>query len=416
MSQPGMRSLRGMAGAEWLDWPQTRAVFAALGAGAEVRAVGGAVRNTLLGRPVTEVDLATPAAPDSVMRLATSAGLKTVATGLDHGTVTVIVDGVPFEVTTLRKDVETYGRHAKVAFTDDWEADARRRDFTINALYADGEGTLHDPLGGLADIASRRIRFIGDARARIREDFLRILRFFRLNAEYGAPPYEAEGLAACVAERKGLERLSPERVHKEVDRMLVADGALAALEAMFDYGLLTDVLASVPYLSRLRRLNVLERALGREPNAILRLAALAVAVPEDADRLRERLRLSNAEHARLAAAGALTPHRAPASEDAARAALYRSGAETYRDRVLLAWADTGAGSDDPKWRGLYALPEDWRTPVFPLRGQDLIERGWPKGPAIGELLKRIEADWVAGGFKGDRAALLAAAERTRTRA
>ncbi len=412
-----VRTAPSLANADWLVRPQTQAVFAALSQdGHEARAVGGAVRNTLLGLPVKEVDLATTAAPEVVMELAARAGLKAVPTGLAHGTVTIIAEHLPYETTTLRRDVETYGRKAKVAFTDDWALDARRRDFTINALYAGADGTLFDPLGGLADIEQRRVRFIGDARERIREDYLRILRFFRFNADYAAPPYDAGGLAACVSEREGLSHLSPERVHAELLRLLAAGGAAQALWTMFDYGLLVDVLGGVPYLPRFERLIALEAALGREPDAMLRLAALTVAVEEDAERLRDRFRLSNAERGRLArAAGfAVLAHRprpkGTLDEQEAKAALYRLGRDSFADQVLLAWAES-AGADEAAWRDLYGLPERWTAPQFPLRGQDLMDLGVAAGPHVGELLQRLETDWVAGDFRLDRDGLLAAARK-----
>lgn len=412
-----VRTAPSLADADWLAWPQTQAVFAALSQdGHEARAVGGAVRNTLLGLPVKEIDLATTAAPEVAMGLAKRAGLKAVPTGIDHGTVTIIAEHQPFETTTLRTDVETYGRKAKVAFTDDWTQDARRRDFTINALYAGADGTLFDPLGGLADIEQRRVRFIGDARERIREDFLRILRFFRFNAVYAAPPYDADGLAACVSEREGLSHLSPERVHTELLRLLAAGGAAPSLWAMFDYGLLVDVLGGVPYLPRCERLIALEAALGREPDALLRLAALTVAVAEDAGWLRDRFRLSNAEHARLVRAAdyAVLIHRlrpnGAIDEHEAKAALYRLGRDAFADQVLIAWAESAA-PDDAAWRDLYGLPERWTAPEFPLRGQDLMDLGVAMGPHVGELLHRLEADWIAGDFRLDRDGLLAAARK-----
>lgn len=407
MSPDAIRSRRSIAGAPWLDWPETRAIFTALSkGGVEARAVGGAVRNTLLGCAVTEVDIATPAPPERVMALVSDAGLKAVPTGIEHGTVTVIAGHRPFEVTTLRKDVETYGRRAKVAFTDDWAADAERRDFTINAIYAGPDGTLSDPMGGLDDIETRTIRFIGDARARIREDYLRILRFFRFNAEYGRPPYDAYGLAACVAERAGLALLSPERVSKELLRLLAAPGAASAVAAMFEYGLLVDVLAAVPYLRRFERVVALEGALGLASDAVLRLAALTVAVEEDADRLRDRLRLANADHARLLRAAKCARLRRLPSEREARADLYRTGAQWWRDRVLLAWAQSSAPPDDAGWSALLRLPERWPVPSFPLRGRDLLAAGLADGPRIGALLKRLEAEWIADDFADDRDALL----------
>ena len=314
--------------ASWLTRPETKAVFAALAArGFAARAVGGVVRNALLGRPVTDVDIATPARPDEVMAAAQAAGLAAVPTGIDHGTVTVIANHVPYEITTLREDVETHGRHATVAFTDDWTADARRRDFTINALYCSADGEVFDPLGAYPDLAQRRVRFIGDARARIGEDYLRILRFFRLTADYGEGPPDAESLAACVAERAGLGQLSAERVRQEMLRLLVALRGPELVRAMLDYGLITLVLPAAPRPTLLDRLAALEAALGLAPDPILRLAALAVEVPEDADRLRDRLRLSNEEHARLARTA--VAHARPWSE---RARTRRQGLPLCRRR------------------------------------------------------------------------------------
>ncbi len=286
--------------AAWLQQAETKRVFAALAApGIETRAVGGAVRDTLLGLKVAEVDLATTALPEKVIALARGADLKAVPTGIEHGTVTVVANGVPFEVTTLRRDVETFGRHAVVAFTQDWQEDARRRDFTLNALYAGSDGELFDPLGGYGDLAAGRVRFIGDAEARIKEDYLRILRFFRFNAYYGKGPLDAAGLAACVRLRAGLDQLSAERVAGELRKLLVAPQATRAVEALFDYGLLTQLLGGVPRLVRFERLVAAEEALGLAPDAALRLAALAVFVKEDAERLAARLRLSNNELAVL---------------------------------------------------------------------------------------------------------------------
>ncbi len=232
--------------AEWLRRPATVAVFAALTAkGAEARAVGGAVRNTLMGTPVKDVDIATTALPADVMRLAAEAGLHSVPTGFEHGTVTVVAQHVPYEVTTLRRDIETFGRHARVTFTTDWAEDARRRDFTMNALYCSADGVVHDPLGGYDDLSARRVRFIGDARARIREDYLRTLRFFRFLAQYGngAAP-DPEGLAAAIAEKAGLAGLSGERIRAELLLLLAAPGAVEAVRAMREATLLEPVLGT----------------------------------------------------------------------------------------------------------------------------------------------------------------------------
>ncbi len=397
--------------AEWLSRPETVKLFAALSMdGAETRAVGGAVRDALLGLPVTEIDLATTALPQQVMTLARQAGLKAIPTGIDHGTVTVVVDTMPFEVTTLRRDVETYGRHAKVAFTENWEEDARRRDFTLNALYADRDGTVFDPLGGYADLATGRVRFIGDAEQRIQEDYLRILRFFRFNAYYGRGAFDADGLEASVRLRDGLALLSAERIAGELRKLLVAPQAMRGLEALYDYGLLTAVLGGVPLLERLERLIAIEAALGLSPDAALRLAALAVFVREDAERLAKRLHLSNAEQAILELAAEESGRSAFENERRAKEVLYRFGVENFRMRVLLAWAVSGAAPDDPDWRSLFTLPERWQVPAFPLRGADLVELGAAKGPELGELLRRLEAEWIAGGFAATREDLLARAK------
>lgn len=398
--------------AEWLKRPETGRVFAALAApGVETRAVGGAVRNTLLGLKVTEIDLATTALPEQVMALARQAGLKAVPTGIEHGTVTVVADGVPFEVTTLRRDVETFGRHATIAFTQDWEEDARRRDFTLNALYAGSDGALFDPLGGYADVVAGRVRFIGDAEARIKEDYLRILRFFRFNAYYGKGPLDAEGLAACVRLRAGLDQLSAERIAGELRKLLVAPQAMRAVEALFDYGLLTQLLGGAPRLMRFARLVAAEEALGLAPDAALRLAALAVFVPEDAERLAACLRLSNAEQAVLALGAEDHEAAELGDEAAAKRALYRLGPCTYESHILLAAADAGVSPQDPRLSQALQLAHRWQAPEFPLRGHDIMALGPPKGPEIGVILRRLEAEWIASGFALSRDELLARAKQ-----
>ncbi len=398
--------------AEWLKRPETGRVFAALAApGVETRAVGGAVRNTLLGLKVTEIDLATTALPEQVMALARQAGLKAVPTGIEHGTVTVVADGVPFEVTTLRRDVKTFGRHATIAFTQDWEEDARRRDFTLNALYAGSDGALFDPLGGYADVVAGRVRFIGDAEARIKEDYLRILRFFRFNAYYGKGPLDAEGLAACVRLRAGLDQLSAERIAGELRKLLVAPQAMRAVEALFDYGLLTQLLGGAPRLMRFARLVAAEEALGLAPDAALRLAALAVFVPEDAERLAACLRLSNAEQAVLALGAEDHEAAELGDEAAAKRALYRLGPCTYESHILLAAADAGVSPQDPRLSQALQLAHRWQAPEFPLRGHDIMALGPPKGPEIGVILRRLEAEWIASGFALSRDELLARAKQ-----
>ena len=393
-----------LKGAEWLERPATQAVFTALRAGGyEGRAVGGAVRNALLGTPVKDTDIATTALPEEVMRLATAAGLKAIPTGLEHGTVTVVSSHVAYEVTTLRKDIETFGRHARVTFTADWAEDARRRDFTMNALYCGADGTVHDPLGGWPDLVARRVRFIGEARERIREDYLRILRFFRFTAEYAAGVPDAEGLAACLAERAGLELLSGERIRAELLRLLTASAAIPAVRVMAEHGLLQDLIGAEPDVDALSRLAEIEQALGRAPDAILRLAALAVREPDDAARLKDRLRLSGAEHDRLARATpyalALNPQ---VPDEAVKPLLYRIRADAFRDATLLAWAHSSDATDSARWRRRLELPDRWPPPALPFRGADLITLGVPPGPEVGRTLAEFEAWWMGEGFPADR--------------
>lgn len=374
--------------------------------------MGGCVRNALIGEPVSDIDIATDAVPDEVLRLAERAHIRAVPTGLEHGTVTLIVDAIPYEVTTLRKDVATFGRHATVAFTKDWVADASRRDFTMNALYCDADGRLFDPLGGLCDLEERRVRFIGRAEDRIREDYLRILRFFRFHARFATSAPDPVGLSASVRLRSGLARLSPERVHAELIKLLVAPGAPGVVEVMFEHGLLVDILGAAPRLSRFLALCRLEEAQQISPAPMRRLAALAVDVPDDARFLTNTLRLSNAERDQLlAVTGAVRRFVVPPQTEDAKAALYRLGAEAYRDSILLAWANAAHVDDnaDCWWHALH-LANCWQPPEFPLSGRDLIQLGLPEGPQIGTLMRALEACWVSGGMSEGRGALLSRAQ------
>jgi tRNA nucleotidyltransferase/poly(A) polymerase len=261
--------------------------------GEEARVVGGAVRNALLGDSIGEFDVATTAVPEEVMRRAAAAGFKPVPTGIEHGTITVVIEGRPFEVTTLRVDVETFGRHANVRFGRDWQADAERRDFTMNGLSVGADGVVHDPVGGVADLRARRVRFIGDPAKRIAEDYLRILRFFRFHAAYGQGLPDAAGVAACIAARDGLEQLSRERVRMELMKLLLARQVAPALAVMAEAGLLVPVLGGVPDLAAFSNMAKVEAAAGVQPDALQRLGALGVRIAEDAERLWRRLRLSN---------------------------------------------------------------------------------------------------------------------------
>ena len=403
--------------APWLTEAPLGELLAVLdGDGEEARVVGGAVRNALIGEPHGDIDIATTAPPAEVVRRVAAAGFKAVPTGIEHGTVTVVAAGRPFEVTTLREDVETFGRRAKVAFGRDWRRDAERRDFTINALSASRDGTIHDYVGGLADIAARRVRFIGDAAARIAEDYLRVLRFFRFHAAYGEGAPDPEGVAACVGGRAGLDRLSRERVRMEMLKLLRAKHAVPALAVMTETGLLEQVLGSVPQLASFANMIKLEAALALPADPVRRLGALAVAVTEDAERLRERLRLANSEHERLASMAEGWWHISSAwGEREGRVLLYRLGRERFTDRVLLAWTRSPQGAAGERWQALARLPQRWTPPAFPLRAADFLARGVPKGPRLGAALAAAEEAWIAAGFPTDRAAVAAIADAAAAR-
>jgi len=405
-----------ISAATWLRRAETRAVFDAIEAGGHaVRAVGGTVRDTLCGREVTDIDLATTALPEEVLRLGEAAGLRVVPTGLEHGTVTIIAGGIAHEVTTLRRDVETYGRRARVAFTTDWRADAGRRDFTMNALYCDRDGTIFDPLGGYTDLVAGRVRFIGDADARVAEDTLRILRFFRFHGEYGRGAIDAIGLAASFRGRRGLATLSRERVGGEFNRLLAAPGAPAVVATMAEHGLLAATLPIVPRLRLFAGLCAIERAEALGPDPLRRLAALALHSGDGVARLVEYLRLSNAQATRLAAippvSRAIHSETAPAE---ARRLSFVHGRTAFIDGLLLAWAgDTGVSTDVNRtdaWRALLRLGETWSPPAFPLAGRDLLALGLAPGPEVGKLLKYLCDTWIADDFVPDRRALMKQAE------
>jgi poly(A) polymerase len=410
-----MTDARGLD-APWLSTgPAARVLSLLNGEGEEARVVGGAVRNALLGVAIGDIDIATTALPAEVIRRAKAASIKSVPTGIEHGTVTLVLEGHPFEVTTLREDTETFGRKAKVAFGRDWVADARRRDFTINALSVSPDSVVHDYVGGLQDIASRRVRFIGDAAQRIAEDYLRILRFFRIHSAFGAGAPDRDGYLACIAGRTGLVTLSAERVRMELLKLLVTEGAVGAVTAMMDGGLLTPILGGVAYLGPFEAMVTAEREIGLTPSPIRRLAALAVAVTEDARRLTTRLKLSNAEAKALDAMGHRWWRLASADDARARRLLYRLGETNYRDRLLLAWARAGRDRDAPRWCELAQLPERFTPPKFPLRAADFIARGVAEGPLLGHVLTLAEDAWLAADFPLDQPALDAIADQAAAR-
>lgn len=399
--------------APWLTFaPAVRVLELLNGDGEEARVVGGAVRNALLNIPTGDIDIATTALPDEVIRRAKAAGVKSVPTGIEHGTVTLVVEAHPFEVTTLREDTETYGRKAKVAFGRDWVGDAHRRDFTINALSVGLDGTVHDYVGGLEDIAARRVRFIGDPHQRIAEDYLRVLRFFRIHAAFGAGEVDRGGYLACIGARAGLSTLSAERVRMEMLKLLVADGAASAVAAMSEGGLLLPIFGGVAYTGPLAAMISAERLLGLKPDLTRRLAALAVAVTEDARRLAARLRLTNAETKALDSMGHRWWRLAGMDEATARRRLYRLGADRYRDRLLLAWARAGRNADPAPWREMALLPQRWSAPKFPLKAADFVVRGIAEGPALGHVLTLAEDAWLAADFPLEDATLASIADQT----
>ncbi|MFO1185164.1 MAG: CCA tRNA nucleotidyltransferase [Bauldia sp.] len=393
-----------LAGADWLLDVEVQALLRSLAAGGiEARVVGGAVRDALLGRPVREIDVAAAAPPDAVERAASAAGIKVVPTGREHGTLTLVVDGRAFEVTSLRIDVETDGRHAIVRFGTDWAADAARRDFTINALSTDAAGTVYDPVGGYADILARRVRFIGEADQRIAEDRLRALRFFRFHAELGRGDPDRDAVAAAVRARYELTSLSGERVGQEMRKLCMAPGAAPTLEAMQDAGILPLILGGVGYLAQFRRLTeaVVPFFAASFP---VRLCALACRIEEDVARLTGRLRLANAERDEALAVIAIERGLpADASERDLRRLLYRFDAASYHGGLQYAWAVRGG--DPADWLGRLALPERWPRPTFPLRGKDVVDAGVAGGPAVGEALRKLEAAWVEGDFRADESEL-----------
>jgi len=392
----------------WLVTPRTRAIMKALTRdGGDARFVGGAVRNAILGEDVSDIDIATPLLPHDVMRRLEAAGFGAVPTGIEHGTVTAVVRGQPFEVTTLRRDVSTDGRRATVAFTADWAEDAARRDFTMNALYASAEGEIFDYVGGVSDLRARRLRFVGDPKTRIREDYLRILRLFRFHAWYGKGELDADAYAAAAHEKAGLKLLSGERVQKELLRLLQAKTPVPSLAAMQRASILAEILPGDLQIERVARLVEIETLHRREPDKLLRLAAL---LPDDAKAARKLsglLKLSNTDKDRLIEA-AEADNRIVGSLSAreARQLLYRLGQQRFRDQLLLRWSQTRDKSDDTRWLKLLKLAQSWKKPELPIDGRDVMAKGIDEGPKIGTTLRALEQEWIEADFALDRRALL----------
>jgi poly(A) polymerase len=395
---------------QWLDDDAVQAVFDALeAANGTARVAGGAVRNALLGSEITDIDIATNLRPAQVVSAFKKAGIKTAATGLAHGTLTAIVEAGDavrtFEVTTLRVDVEAHGRHATVAFTDDWTADAARRDFTMNALYCDRDGTVFDPIGGYRDVQARHVAFVGDPGARIKEDYLRILRFFRIHAVYGEGPLDSAGLAACLAHAAGLGTLSAERVRQETWKLLVARRAVEVVGEIQRDGIAERILGRTADFERFRCVVAMEASAGASPDPLLRLAALALTGADDVAALRGRFVLTNIETTRLARlVGDRERLRRDMGAALPRRALYGLGARGYRDAVLYDLSADG-GCDTIKAVELLRLPDVWPVPLFPLSGRDVVACGVPSGAQVGRILDTLEAEWIDSDFALDEAAL-----------
>lgn len=404
--------LRNLADAEWTRRPGLAALTAALGAD-NIRWVGGAVRDGLLGVPVHDVDCATLLVPKDVIARLGKAGIRTVPTGIEHGTITAILKDGPVEITTVRRDVATDGRRATIAFAADWREDAARRDFTINAMSCTPDGTIYDYFGGLDDLAAGRVRFVGDATQRIEEDALRLLRFFRFYAVYGEPPADEEALSACRERAADVARLSVERVRGELLRLLMAPQPADVLQLMRDNGVLEHVLPEAGSLERLKRLCWLEtHALARasvKPDPTRRLAALFDADGGIARRVAERLKFSIRERKRLLIAAA-RPWRCTLADDpkALLRALHHEGVHAVRDMALIQWADELIGQAKlPRlrtqaWTQVLDTIDSWREVAFPLKGRDAIALGVPHGRAIGRLLREVEDWWEEGGYVAGR--------------
>jgi len=395
----------------WLTAPATIAVMSALEAeGGEdcARFVGGCVRDALLRRPVKDIDIATILTPPRVLDALEAAGLRAIPTGLDHGTITALADGRAFEITTLRWDVETDGRHALVRFTQDWGQDAARRDFRLNALYADREGRIFDPTGGgLADIQSGAIVFVGDPAARIREDALRIPRFFRFLAWYGRGVPDPAALAACRSLATLIEGLSAERVSGELMKLLAAEDPRAAVGLMFDTGVMARMVPDAENRDRFEALVNIETGILFSEDPLLRLAALLPDDPTRAARTARALRLSNAQRFRLMAA--LTPEPdlvSWISPRQTRQKVYRLGVQAFSDRVTLAWAASDRPAAAIQWRALLSMGQTWAPPTLPLTGDEVAAAGVPQGPMIGAVLREVEAWWIDQDFISDKLSVM----------
>lgn len=394
----------------WMRNVSVLSLFEALPKGT-LRFVGGCVRNALWEEPVGDIDLACQLEPEAVIAALKAADIRFVPTGVAHGTVTAVIDGQPFEVTSLRQDVETDGRRATVSYTTDWSEDAQRRDLTVNSLYADRAGRVYDPTGlGLDDLKARKFRFVGQADQRVQEDYLRILRFFRFLAIYGdREKVDAASLKACRMHQSGLKQLSAERVWMELKKLLSAKKPVRACHIMLTNGILETVLPEANNVDGLEALVKLESCEGFQPDPLLRIMAMSAREPLQMALLSKRLKMSKAETARL---------RGWADDDAQLstdmperdrlAAIYKSGKNVIFDRTRLRAAGETDAIQSSRWMVLADLALGWQPPVFPITGKDLAKAGVPKGPGMGKALKALEALWIRSGFSTEKPQLLAA--------
>jgi poly(A) polymerase len=395
----------------WMTQGPARRVYDALEkAGGQPRFVGGCVRDGLLGRAIRDIDIATVLPPTAVIQAAKAAGLKHAPTGLEHGTVTVIADHAGIEVTTLRHDVETFGRHARVRFTDDWREDAARRDLTINALSADIDGAIYDYFDGVRDLKAGRVRFVGDPEARVREDYLRILRFFRFHADYASGDFDPPALAATIAARERLRALSGERLRQETLKLMTARRGAETWRAMLEAGIVAAYLPAATSIDRLARLAQLESALRITPDATRRLAAATVTGSGAA--VAETLKLSNAQRERLVRITAPRPEVQAHDANQVRRLVYEYGNAAALDLLLVDWA---AHEPDDRlaiqWQRAYEIVRNWPRPKFPLNGRDAMVFGLQPGPELGRALEAVEEWWIAGDFVGGRGDCLDALKR-----
>lgn len=394
----------------WMRSEAISALFSALPDGS-LRFVGGCVRNALWDIDVGDIDLACQLEPQDVIEALKTADIRYIPTGIDHGTVTAVIDGTPFEITSLRRDVETDGRRATVAYTTDWAEDAQRRDLTINALYADASGDVFDPTGqGLDDLKARKFRFVGDAAQRVQEDYLRILRFFRFLAWYGGQEkVDAASLRACREHQSGIKSLSVERIWMEMKKLLSARNPVRACHIMLTNGILETVFPEANNVDGLEALVKLEAREGLKPDPLLRLMAMSAREPLQMALLTKRLKMSKAETARLRAwadDGAQLSTDMP--ERDRLAAIYRSGKQVILDRTRLRAAGETDAIQSSRWMVLADLALGWQAPTFPITGKDLAEAGVPAGPGMGKALKALEALWIRSGFSTEKPQLLAA--------